>query len=363
MIRKITLKKFFRGIPVRAQQNAKSYVSKPNKNEFQINISDLIGLLRENIRPIALICAVVMIITAMILMFLPDRYTSTASILPAGGTDRLSTLRELTGLAGYDNSPEANSSRLFPDILYSNVIRDAVLGKEYTFHDGSKDKTMTLNEFFGSNNPDILRIRLSGLTDITTDKKSGIIKLKVETEYPELSQSIASNYLAELDRFNRFQRRSTAGQNVRYLEHEIDTRRTELNIVEDSLETFQLTNRNWDMTSNPVILKTIGRLKRDIEIKSRTYALLQEQYELAKLEAQKDIPIVQILDSPNLPATKSGPFRLRLILISGLTAIFITALIIILTDIYYSSRPRKQINLTAPFRDRRTSLLIEDIDR
>jgi len=301
-------------------------------NDFELDFIGLSLLLKNNIRPLAVAVTIVMAVTSLLLFSLPDTYTSTASILPSGNNDRLSALKELAGVAGTDRTPDARSSMLFPSIMQSNQIRDAVIDNSYTIRDDGQPREINLKGYFGTNNKDALRSLLAEITEIETVKETGVIHLSVETEYPELSQAIADSYLTELDRFNMYQRQSSAGQHVKYLEREIAKNREELNRLEDSLETFQMTNRNWDLTADPAILKTLNRLKRDLEIKSKTYALLNEQYALARLDAQKDIPIVQVLDHPSLPEMKSGPYRIRIIILSGLVAFVIMSFIIFMID-------------------------------
>ena len=103
---------------------------------------------------------------------------------------------------------------------------------------------------------------------------------------------------------------------------------------EDSLESFQSLNRDWYASSNPEILKALGRLKRDVEINNQTYSLLREQYEMARLAAQKDIPIVRILDSPSLPTLKSSPLRMVIIILVGMIAFILSFGFFIVTDAY-----------------------------
>jgi hypothetical protein len=57
--------------------------------------------------------------------------------------------------------------------------------------------------------------------------------------------------------------------------------------------------------------------------------MLAQQYEMAKLETQKDIPIVRILDAPSLPTMKSGPFRRNMILMWGIVTFILLVMIII----------------------------------
>ena len=68
----------------------------------------------------------------------------------------------------------------------------------------------------------------------------------------------------------------------------------------------------------------LGRHKRNIEINSQTYLLLREQYEMARLTAQKDVPIVRILDMPSLPTLKSSPRRTIIIILSGMVAFILS---------------------------------------
>ena len=78
----------------------------------------------------------------------------------------------------------------------------------------------------------------------------------------------------------------------------------------------------------------LGRLKRDIEINSQTYLLLREQYEMARLTAQKDVPIVRILDMPSLPTLKSSPRRTIIIILSGMVAFILSFGFIIISDAF-----------------------------
>jgi len=300
--------------------------------KLQINLLGLIRLLLLNKKLIAAFCLLVMVTAGVVAFVLPNKYQSTASILPTGQGDDLSVLKQLTGISTAAYNPEENSSLLFPVIIRSNLIKDAVLRRMYTIHENSQEEHLTLNDYFGDERPEILRARLDRITAIEVDKKTGVIKLAVETRYPELSQAVLTEVLEELEAFNLYRRHSSAREQVRYLERELADKGRELAAAEDSLEAYQSYNRNWTSTSDPEILKILRRLQRDVEIKSRTYTLLCEQYEIARLDERKDIPIVSVLDAPSLPTMKSSPQRLKLIIISGMAAFFIAAFFIVAVD-------------------------------
>ena len=299
--------------------------------EAEIDLFALTGLFVKRKKWIAATVGSVIIIATVILLVLPYKYTSTASILPSGTIDKMSGLKELAGFGSFPSTDE-NSSELFPVILRSHLIRDAVLNKEYSFTHQSKPMTLTLAKYFNQDNPDKLREALTRITSVSMDKKNGVISVTVETKYPEFSRDILNQYLGELETFNLHKRRSQGKDNAQYLTRQLKEMQRELEQAEDSLEQFQLVNRDWAASSDPEILKMLSRLQRDIELKSRTYFFLRQEYEIAKLDAQKDVPIVRILDRPSLPTKKSGPHRGLAIVVCGMASLFATLFFVVVFE-------------------------------
>ena len=69
-------------------------------------------------------------------------------------------------------------------------------------------------------------------------------------------------------------------------------------------------------------------LYRETKIQEKVYELLTQQYELAKIQEAKEVPVVKVLDTPNVPEKKSFPARLvimvvGLLLAFGATAVFL----------------------------------------
>jgi capsule polysaccharide export protein KpsE/RkpR len=70
-------------------------------------------------------------------------------------------------------------------------------------------------------------------------------------------------------------------------------------------------------------------LYRRVRVQETVYELLTQQYEMARIEEAKDVPMVSVIDSPGIPEKKSFPPRLWLAL--GLTFFaFVTAAALIL---------------------------------
>ncbi len=297
--------------------------------QFDINIFELARMLFARRRLIVVSTLAVMVLTAIYLFTKPNLYTSTAVVLPSGNSGNVSVLENLVGIAGQMTSYDANSSAMFPVVLRSDLIVDGVAQYAYAFDQNGKSYRMTLGDYFGITNPDLLRHAVRGITTITADQRTGEIYVRAETKYPELSQKVIGEYLARLEDFNRNKRRSQARENEQYLSRQLETAEKELREAEDNLEAFQKSNLDWAISGSPEILKELGRLRREAEVQSTTYAMLAREHEMAKLEVQKDIPIVRLLGPPSLPTIKSGPFRRNLIIMSGIVAFMLTVFALI----------------------------------
>jgi uncharacterized protein involved in exopolysaccharide biosynthesis len=290
---------------------------------YEIDPAAILHSLLQRRRTIIGVVGISCVLAALVMILTPNRYTSTATILPSGKGDKMSALRAMVGLVGGPSLTEDNGSALYPVILQSNLVVDSVLAHRYTFDKDGETATMTLAEFFEKDNPDRLRRARSGMTFISSNTRTGEMSVSVETEYPLLSQAVVNQYLAQLERFNLYSRRSEAGERARYLAHEVDERRQSLAEAEDSLSSYQSRNRSWAGSIDPIILKEVGRLKREVEIKVQTLAYLTQEFEAAKIDAQKDVPVVRVLDYASLPALKSGPNRTITVLATGAVSFFL----------------------------------------
>jgi len=125
---------------------------------------------------------------------------------------------------------------------------------------------------------------------------------------------VANQFVTELEHYNRSKRKTKALNNQENLERRLDSVKVELAQTEDRLESFLEKNRNFAISDDPELNRELARLKREVGIKSETYVTLTQQYELAKIETEKEIPIVQVLDTAVPPLKKSAPKRTLIVL-------------------------------------------------
>jgi len=70
----------------------------------------------------------------------------------------------------------------------------------------------------------------------------------------------------------------------------------------------------------PVLGVTYYDLYRRAKVQETVFEVLTKQYELAKVDEAKELPVIKVLDNPQLPERSSGPPRVRIILIGTLLA-------------------------------------------
>ena len=285
----------------------------------ELRIDQIVQTILKARKSIVAATAIVMVLTSVYVFLQPDRFTSRSSILPSGPPGRTATLNLLTGLS--TSLAGENSSVLFPIILRSNTVCDSVLSRSYPIKSKGATKLITLAEYFGTDNPERLRQKLASLTRIDSDPETELIEIEVETTIPSLSQGIVRQYLEQLDHYNIDGRQSEAKRRAGYLQRELVKNKLELAAAEDALEQFQAVNRNWRTGSDPQLQRQLQDLKRRTEVKSEVYAYLSQEFETARLEIQKDLPIVRVLDGPSLPILKSGPRRILSVLMAGLATL------------------------------------------
>jgi capsule polysaccharide export protein KpsE/RkpR len=76
-------------------------------------------------------------------------------------------------------------------------------------------------------------------------------------------------------------------------------------------------------------------LYRRVRVQETVYELLTQQYEMARIDEAKDVPMVSVIDSPGVPEKKSFPPRLLLTLALTFLAFTVTAALILIGD-YWS---------------------------
>lgn len=221
-------------------------------------------------------------------------YTATAVLLPLEETVSALNLRD-TPQQG--TSPSQRSS-YYLGILGNIATSKAVLQREYPYHRGEKDSiSQTLIEYLGAPTVPQAFDALLEMAKFEADK-SGVIEIAVTTAYPELSAQVANEYVNQLVVYNREGQPTRINENLKFVAQRLTEVSVELSKAEEALVDFQKANVNLvgGLGGNsPDLALESSRLQREIAVKSDLVTTLTKQYEITKLEAAGQAPVIEVL--------------------------------------------------------------------
>jgi capsule polysaccharide export protein KpsE/RkpR len=336
------------------------------------------------------------LIAGLVFGFLiPKRYQSGARIMPpdqqgssamllAGLVSRSSGLGGLSSLAGGLLGGHTTTA-LFVDLLHSGTVSGHLIER---FH---------LQQVYHKRYVVDTAKHLAKCTEVTDDKKSGVITITVEDTDPVRARDLAQGYLDELNNLVMQTSTSSARQERVFIEKRLDTVHADLERAQLELSEFSSTHSTVDikeqtratveaaakvqgqllveqaeldsmrkiygdsnirvreaeaavaslrhdleqMNGSPAPLSPVtgasrstlsqdelspplrqlprlavpfADLYREVRVQETVFELLTQQYEMARIEEAKDIPIVSVIDPPGIPEKKSFPPRLIVVL-------------------------------------------------
>lgn len=286
-----------------------------------------------------IIVATSTILTLGYCLLVPNQYTSVATILPSGGNDKFSELKDLAtgslaelGLGSLMQASE-NSSALYPKILASRLISEQILNQVFVFTHKGETKSMTLFDYTGAENKDKALLELNRIVGIDMDRRTGFITLSATTTYPELSVKVVHSYLDHLENYNLNLRQSKAKENERFIADRLNKAKKSLSNAENEMEEFRNKNLNYITSQDPALQKELSQIQRKIAVKEEIFLTLTKKHEIAKHDAVKDVPIVQVLDKGSVPMVKSSPRRSMYMLAAFMGSLFISILLSLWFDL------------------------------
>jgi len=181
---------------------------------------------------------------ATVIAFLTSvRYEARTQLMPPDselGTSGLASLLALTrsgglGMLAGDTLGLKTSGSLFIGILRSQTVEDRLVEK------------FNLKSEYGVKRMQDARRRLEENTDVSEDRKSGIIVIGVTDHSPEKAAAIAQSYVAELDRLVAELNTSAAHRERVFLEERLKTVKQDLDSSAKNFSQFASNNTAIDL--------------------------------------------------------------------------------------------------------------------
>lgn len=199
----------------------------------------------------------------------------------------------------------ASSPQFYLDLLESKGILWPIAQKSYTVKSDTAVVTGDLIRIFNIKDPRPIVRRakvieaLKGAISSTSSLKTGVITVLVHSGNPDLAVQIATNLLAEVNVYNLARRQEQAAGERAFVQRQMDEKRAELRQAEGELRSFLEGNRLY--VASPELILEKNRLQRQVDMRNSLYSSMLQAYESARIEEVRDLPVISVLEPPEVP--------------------------------------------------------------
>jgi uncharacterized protein involved in exopolysaccharide biosynthesis len=272
----------------------------------------------------------------------PKSYTASASFMPKGarGQGQLGGIAAQFGI-NITGGDATNSPQLYMDLLETRTVLWPVAQKTYRVtRDSGVVEGDIIKIYNIQGNENVRRARavnsLRGAVRASVAPKTGVIQMNVTTGRPELSLQIAQNLLDQLNIYNLGNRQGAAAAEREFVERQVDEHRAQLRQAEAMLATFLETNRQY--RSSPQLTLEYGRLQREVDMRDQIYTNLLSAYQSARIEEMRNLPVITVLEAPELPIGPNARGGVRKTALALLIGFVLACLYAFLRDRFVRTR-------------------------
>lgn len=368
-------------------------VDKAKEREESDNAVDMVALmhnLRDRRWLIAKITGGFLIVGLLIALFSTAEYTSDALVLPDtdNAQNNSNLLQSYTDMLGLGDLGSMNLSEqggippmVYPKIVQSLTFQNNLLEQQYYF--GELDTTMTgytyFQEFYGPSlgglfldytiglpgkiwGPDATAMETmqGGLqkfnadsivvlsreqleiieemrdrVQIELDSQTGVLTVTAKMPDAVAAAQVNRTLISMLKQFIKSYSTQKAKQNLDFAQLQYDQAKERYEIAQDQMTQFQEENVN---PSSARARAQQRELETEFEIASTMYNNVSQQLMSARMKVQEQTPVFKSLQEANVPAEKSEPNRIFILLLSILIGLVVSFFYIAGKQIYSSVR-------------------------
>jgi uncharacterized protein involved in exopolysaccharide biosynthesis len=254
-------------------------------------------------------------------------WTSGASFMPQGGSNGGSWAGMAAQMGVQIGGRDAGESPAFyAQLIRSRAILGATLDSSFVAtHADGRQVTAPLREILVRRGESAhALVLLDGAVSVSTERETGIIHVGVTTEDPQLSRAVNATLLALVNEFNLEKRQLQAAAERRFVESRLAEARVELFEAESTLQRFEETNRRIE---SPHLVLARGRLQHEVGLRQQLVSTLAESFERARIDEVRNLPLITVVDAPELPFRPDGRGTVFRSLFALLLGFFVAAAI------------------------------------
>ena len=254
----------------------------------------------------------------------PRMYRSEAVILAAQQVDYL----DLSN-GGQSSLRRGLSQDLYVSMLGSVPIGRKVLEGQYEYELDGEELTTDLVAYFGAESWQQALDALEGAVDVESDK-TGTITIAAEFESAQLAAGVANAFVEQLVAYNGVRQDRHIGDQVKFIENRTAEIQQELSLAEQALAEFQRRNRDVALATEdggfltPEMATQYSRLQREVAIRSALLTTVLSQYEMARMDAKKKFPDIEVLSRAEVPVLPGPRGAVKKGMIGGIVGMMMT---------------------------------------
>ena len=298
----------------------------PYFEEDTISLWAIFAILKKNIALILITPTILCTLTIIYVLFIAKPvYTSSATIIPAGGESSMGKMAGMAAQFGISVPGGGSAQKMvYPEIIKSRTLAKKMLIKKFDTNEFGKKQPLLRLLTYKDKEPtvgmDVLIINgmaaFISLVTVSENMKTSIVTVSVDASEAKLAADIATALINELDLHQKQFNTKQASKKRIFIEARIEDVNVDLIRAEESLKDFRSQNRQY--VDSPSLLLEFERLLREVEVQKQLYITLKREFEMAQIEEVEESDILHILDAPEIPLSRSKPRRSSTVVIAGI---------------------------------------------
>lgn len=292
-------------------------------------------------------------LAALAISFLqPTLYQAEATLLPQEDAVDIGLLGQVASFSGINLGSEVSFEQLYGKIILSERLLASAAGRTWTYRD--RPDGATLYEIFNVDGADaaggpapeavddLRGILRDDVVSFFRDERTGYMILRIRVpEDPRLAADLANHLIDELDAFNRTFQSRQAGEQRGFIEGRLTEVETDLREAEAAVTEFATTNHSY--RTSPALTQRYNELQREVEAQTSVWIELRRQLELAKIDQNKNLVSVNVLDRATPPVKAAAPRRSVYGLVGLLVGLLASLTFLLGTELVLSVREHLEL--------------------
>jgi uncharacterized protein involved in exopolysaccharide biosynthesis len=278
----------------------------PTESDEPISLLGLGAVLLRWRRTIAVLGVLGLVVGITLGLARPRTYVSSATFLPQGSEVPSSGLAAAASQLGIrvPTTGAAWGPSIYVELLRSRTLLEPIARDTITVaeQEGRRTPVMELLEI-KSQEPaermDRAVQRLRRMVTATELRPISAVEVKVASEWPSVSLTLAERLVNGVNRFNLETRKSQAAAERTFVEQRAAEIERSLREAEDRLQAFLQRNRIINPNSEQAFERE--RLQREVTRRTQLYTSLLESLEEARIREVRDTPVITLLAAPRAP--------------------------------------------------------------